>query len=91
MTVICKVKDCPYRSKNGFCRNRVLPINESGFCGHIYDRNNNIKPNWRQPISEVFMQGYRPKETESIAELDDKQQKDQNKGANERTPAGDQK
>ena len=69
MTVICKVDRCPYRSKNGFCRNKVLPINSNGFCGHIYDKNNNVKANWLDPVDESFIQGYKPKETEKNMEL----------------------
>ena len=52
MTVVCKVVQCPYRSNNGFCRNRVLGITENGLCGHIYDKNGQIKPKWQERISE---------------------------------------
>lgn len=41
---------CPYNSKNGFCKNRVLIITKNGLCGHIYDKNGYIKSNWRDKI-----------------------------------------
>ena len=47
MTVVCKVSLCPYRSKNGFCRNRVLEITPYGYCGHVYDKTGQVKPKWR--------------------------------------------
>ncbi len=36
-TVVCKVEKCPYRSKSGFCRNKLTYINVNGACGHIYN------------------------------------------------------
>ena len=65
MTVICKVELCPYRSRNGFCRNRVLCITENGLCGHIYNRNGQMNPNWQQKIDEKFMAGYHYQEEEN--------------------------
>ena len=62
MTVVCNVDQCPYRSKTGFCRNRVLFITLNGLCGHIYDKNGQIKSNWMNPIDEKFMDGYKVKE-----------------------------
>lgn len=70
MVVICKVIECPYRSKNGFCRNRLLNIIENGSCGHIFNRNGQPKVNWQQKIDEKFMQGYKNQEEEKkIAEI----------------------
>lgn len=46
---------CPYRSKSGFCRNRVLCITQNGLCNHIYDSNGQVKANWTNPIEEMYM------------------------------------
>ena len=58
MTVFCKVTQCPYRSKQGFCRNKLVSITENGTCGHIYDKHGNIKPNWQEKVKEENMQEY---------------------------------
>ena len=50
ITVICKVSQCPYISKNGFCRNRVVSITPNGMCGHIYNVNGQVKNNWMNPV-----------------------------------------
>ena len=54
MVVVCKVKKCPYNSKNNFCRNKLVAINSSGMCGHIYKNNGAIKLDWEKPIDEKF-------------------------------------
>ena len=46
VTVVCKVKECPYISKNGFCRNKVVSITSNGLCGHIYNEQGQVKPHW---------------------------------------------
>lgn len=74
VTVVCKIEQCPYRSKNGFCRNRVLLINLNGSCGHIYDKNGQIKSNWQEPIDERFMDGYIPAEKE-IKTIEERKEK----------------
>ena len=63
ITVICKVSQCPYISKNGFCRNRVVSITPNGMCGHIYNTNGQVKNNWMQPVQERFKDGYKEKDT----------------------------
>ena len=67
MTVVCKVVKCPYRSSNGFCRNRVLCVTQNGLCGHVYNNNGQPKLNWMQPIDQIFMDGYKPTEEEILA------------------------
>ena len=59
ITVICKVSQCPYISKNGFCRNRVVSITPNGMCGHIYNVNGQVKNNWMNPVQERFKDGYK--------------------------------
>lgn len=46
ITVVCKVMQCPYRTGNGFCNNRLLSITSSGLCGHIYKDDGVVKNNW---------------------------------------------
>jgi len=50
VTVVCKVDYCPYKSINGFCKNRVLSITKDGRCGHIYDKNGCVKSDWQDKI-----------------------------------------
>lgn len=52
MTVICDLMQCPYRSRNRFCMNPLLYINMNGSCGHIYDKNGRVKPNWQEPVEK---------------------------------------
>ena len=59
ITVICKVSQCPYISKNGFCRNRVVSITPNGMCGHIYNVNGQVKNDWMNPVQERFKDGYK--------------------------------
>lgn len=54
ITVVCKVNQCPYISKNGFCRNRLVSINANGMCGHLYNQKGQVKPHWNQPVDEMF-------------------------------------
>jgi len=39
MTVVCKVLNCEYRSQNGFCKRKVVPINAGGVCEYLHKRN----------------------------------------------------
>lgn len=65
MVVICKVQGCPYKSTNGFCRNRVLALNEDGSCSHIYKGAfGHINERWREPVSAEFFDGYILKQKE---------------------------
>lgn len=50
MVVACKVGACPYCSKSGFCRNRVVVINQNGQCGHLYTRDGRVREHWRDPV-----------------------------------------
>ena len=59
MVVFCKVQICPYHSKNGFCKKRVLPITQNGLCGHIFNPNGQQKPNWKDFIQPQYMDGWR--------------------------------
>ena len=52
MVTVCKVKQCPFNSGMGFCRNKVLSITENGLCGHIYDKRGQLKQNWQERIDE---------------------------------------
>lgn len=59
MVVICKVQGCPYRSTNGFCRNRVLSMNQDGSCSHLYKLAfGHLNAKWREPVSAEFLDGY---------------------------------
>lgn len=49
ITVICKVKQCPFLSENGFCKNELLSITPNGQCGWIFDKNGMVKSEWRNP------------------------------------------
>jgi hypothetical protein len=62
MVVVCKVSQCPYLSKSGFCMNRVLAINANGMCMHIYDKNGRVRDNWQEKIDNQFMDGYKQEE-----------------------------
>ena len=58
MNVVCKVADCPYNSKSEFCRNKLVSINQSGMCGHIYKKDGAVRLGWQIPIGEEFKEGY---------------------------------
>ncbi len=64
ITVVCKVAACPWRSSNGFCRSKLMVINENGMCGHIFYNNGQQKVEWRNPIDEIYKDGYVPPEQE---------------------------
>lgn len=53
MTVICKIQPCPFRNSSGFCRNKLLSIDEQGRCKHLYQ---NVY-DWREPIGKEYMDG----------------------------------
>ena len=48
--IVCKVRDCGYHSPSNFCLRPLTFINERGFCGYVYDRNNNINSNYTSSI-----------------------------------------
>ena len=37
MMVRCDMGPCPYRSENGFCRRRVIKIDNGGICQYVID------------------------------------------------------
>ena len=50
MTVLCQCTTCPYYSE-GFCvKKGFVTLNASGLCSHVYDKNNQAKPNWNAPV-----------------------------------------
>ena len=54
-TVVCKFQGCGFRSKSGFCLNRLLMINNQGVCEYL------TKPGWDQPVTEDYLKStYRP-------------------------------
>lgn len=56
MWVICKVGECPYNSNEGFCRNKVVQINQRGLCAHLYNKNGNPREHWQEKIEEEYKQ-----------------------------------
>lgn len=70
MVVACKVGACPYCSKSGFCRNRVVVINQNGQCGHLYTRDGRVREHWRDPVEQMYMDGYRKKENVDLIAAD---------------------
>lgn len=57
--IVCKVQKCPFRSKNGFCRQKVLRINQNGTCGHVYIWNGSINQDWNAPVEEKYMNDFK--------------------------------
>ena len=57
MDVICAVSACPFRSSSGFCRGRIVTINQNGGCGHLYDKQGQIRRDWQEKVDEKFMRG----------------------------------
>ena len=55
--IVCKVRECPFCSKNGFCMTRTLVINAGGQCSHIYKADGSVKEDWREPVDRQFMRG----------------------------------
>lgn len=55
MTTICKVRECPFLSEKGFCRNELLSITQNAQCGWVFDINGRPKEGWRQ--APAFEQG----------------------------------
>lgn len=43
-TIVCEVKKCGFRSKNGFCLNRLLVINARAGCNYIATNSEWFKP-----------------------------------------------
>lgn len=62
MVIVCDIQLCPYRSKNNFCRKRVVKINQNGVCNHLTQRN------WREPVDRKFMQGYIPPKQDQVVQ-----------------------
>lgn len=62
-SVVCKIEACPYRSKNGFCLNRVVAINEQGICSHL------TKARWQEPIPDEYKSNYENKSRESVERI----------------------
>ena len=61
--IICKVPNCAYRSKSGFCLNRLTVINEQGVCNWL------TKPGWDQQIREEWRKNtWRPVQEEEKEE-----------------------
>ena len=61
--VICKIEACPYRSKNGFCLNRVIQINEQGICNHL------TKARWQEKIPDEYKSNYVERTRESVQRI----------------------
>lgn len=55
--IVCKVRNCPFCSKNGFCLNKFVVITAGGQCGHIYNENGSVKKDWQAPVDSQFMRG----------------------------------
>lgn len=66
MTIVCECTACPY-NRGRFCRHRLVYINGNGVCNRL------TKPNWREPVDQKFMEGYRPCQQES-QDIDQKDQ-----------------
>lgn len=49
ITVVCKVKQCPFLSQSNFCKNELLSITKNGQCGWIFNANGAVKSEWQQP------------------------------------------
>lgn len=66
MTIVCDCTACPY-NRGRFCRNRLVKITKQGFCKRLSMRN------WREPVQQKFMEGYRKCQQES-QDIDQKDQ-----------------
>lgn len=42
--VICAIENCGYRSRSGFCLNRIVSINVNGVCAYL------TKSGWDLPV-----------------------------------------
>lgn len=51
--VVCNFIQCPFRSSNGFCLNRLTVITEHGMCKHL------TRPDWQDPIEDRFKNNYK--------------------------------
>lgn len=56
--VYCKVKECGFNGKNGFCLKRLTSINERGVCAYL------TKPDWNQQIDSKWFNNAEIKEIE---------------------------
>lgn len=66
MTIVCDCTACPY-NRGRFCRHRLVHINVNGVCDRL------TKPNWRAPVDQKYMEGYRKCQQES-QDIDQKDQ-----------------
>lgn len=64
-SVVCKIEPCPYRSKNGFCLNRVVAINEQGVCSHL------TKARWQEPIPDEYKSNYEYKSRAPVERIEE--------------------
>ena len=60
--VYCKVKNCGFRSQNGFCLNRLTVINDQGVCNYL------TKPHWREKVDEKWFNTHTPENKEEKEE-----------------------
>lgn len=52
-TVVCEVQNCGYRSKHGFCLNKLTVISKDGVCKHLKSKN------WWAPVDQKDKNTYK--------------------------------
>lgn len=65
MKVVCKVKECYYRSSAGFCLHNILFVTPQGLCGWIFNDQGLMKVDWNKPLQQ------QEREEERIKEITD--------------------
>lgn len=50
--VICHVDGCPFKAESGFCKNRMVIINEGGGCCHVFIKPTIVNEKWREPVED---------------------------------------
>lgn len=52
MVLCCHLDGCPWHTNSNFCNNPLVVINQSGYCGTIYNNQGMIKVGWQKRARE---------------------------------------
>ena len=59
--IVCAIERCGYRSKSGFCLNRLVSITIEGQCSTL------LKRGWNQKKEDWELSTYQPREPDQCA------------------------
>lgn len=65
MTIVCKMPQCPFWDKNGFCGKGVIKVDENGMCSTLWKRGQ------RKMLETPFTEERYPKRLMKIVEAEE--------------------